>query len=453
MNQENEAETIARVIIVDDDKDLLAAQAQGLQVAGFQVTICSSAAEALKHLHPHFDGVILSDVRMPRTDGVQFMEQVKAIDPEIPILLITGHGDVEMAVSALKTGAYDFLTKPFPMDKLIASLRQAAENRRLVMENRHLRTLGENNVGDKQMLLGDCSAMVRLREALSQLADVEVDVLITGDTGTGKETAARCLHVMSSRRNRPFIHLNCASLSDESFQVDLFGSVSTRTGYSSAGRTIGRLQRAHKGFVLFDEVDALSLAQQAKLINVIESREIWPVGSEEPLPFEARIVATSKRDLRGAVEQGEFRADLFYRLSGVSISMPQLAQRRADMLLLFQHFVVRSAARLRRSVPRLTDRIMAYLQTHEWPGNVRELEQFAERFASGLEIVARPEKDDGSHQTLSERMMTFESDVICQALILHKGNVGATASYLGLARKTFYDKIVRHGIQISNYRP
>lgn len=452
MNQPDETETIGRVIIVDDDRDLLAAQAQGLQVAGFQVTPCLSAAEALKHLTPQFDGVVLSDVRMPRTDGMQFMEQVRAIDPEIPILLITGHGDVEMAVHALKTGAYDFLTKPFPMDKLVASLRQAGEKRRLVMENRHLRTLQENAGDATNMLLGDSSTMVRLRETLAQVADVEVDVLISGDTGTGKESAARCLHAMSGRRNKPFVHLNCASLPDESFQADLFGSAPARAGYSSARRTVGRLERAHKGFVLLDEVDALSLAQQAKLLNVIESREIWPVGAEEPLPFEARIVATSKQDLRGAVERGSFRADLFYRLSGVTIHMPPLVQRRADMQLLFQHFVVRSAARLRRPVPRLTDRVMVFLQAHDWPGNVRELEHFAERFALGLDVVARPGHEGANEQTLSERMATFESDIICQALGAHMGNVGATAASLGLARKTFYDKIARHGIQVSAYR-
>lgn len=319
-----------RIILVEDDVDLLSAQTQGLQIAGFDVVPCASATEALRHISKAFEGVILSDVRMPHVDGLAFLDHARAVDPEIPILLLTGHGDVAMAVHALKNGAYDFLTKPCPMDKLVLSLRQASEKRRLVIENRQLRALHELSRDGGSLLLGDSATMVRLRETLAQVAEAEVDVLISGDTGTGKESAARTLHRLSNRRNKPLVHLNCASLSDETFYVDLFGSDPARSSYSTTPRrSVGRLERAHKGFVVLDEVDALARPQQAKLLNVIETREIWPVGAEEPRPFDARIVATSKRDLRRAVEQGEFRADLFYRLSGVTIHIPPLSSGAA----------------------------------------------------------------------------------------------------------------------------
>lgn len=451
----SEPDNAGRIILVEDDDDLLAAQTQGLQIAGFKVLPCSSAEEALRQISKEFEGVILSDVRMPRIDGLVFMEQVKTIDPEIPILLLTGHGDVEMAVHALKNGAYDFLIKPFPMDKLVMSLRQASEKRRLVIENRHLRALHEVSADGGSLLLGDSAVMLRLRETLAQVADAEVDLLISGDTGTGKESAARTLHRLSNRRNKPFLHLNCASLPDETFYIDLFGSEPARSSYAATSRRIaGRLERAHKGFVLLDEVDALSLPQQAKLLNVIETREIWPVGAEEPRPFDARIVATSKQDLRGAVESGQFRADLFYRLSGVTIHIPPLVQRLGDVQLLFQHFVVRSCARIGRPIPQLTARVIAHIQTYDWPGNVRELEHFAERFALGLDVIGGPGANpDGKPELgLAERLSHFESDVIRQVLETHGGNAGASATALGLGRKTLYDKLARHQIDIRLYR-
>ena len=444
-----------RVIAIDDDSDLLAAQTQGLELAGFSVLPCSTAAEALRELSPDFDGVVLSDVRMPRMDGLTFLEEARAIDSEIPVLLLTGHGEVPMAVQALKNGAYDFLTKPFPMDKLVASLRQAVGKRRLVMENRQLRALHTGNDNEQPLLLGDSSIAVRLRETLAQVAEAEIDVLITGDTGTGKESAARTLHRMSSRRSKPFVHLNCASLPDETFHLDLFGAEpAARGSYSPARRTIGRLERAHKGFVLLDDVDALSLSQQAKLLHVVEAQEIWPLGAEEGRALDVRIVATSKHDLRAAVAAGTFRADLFYRLSGVSIHIPPLTHRRGDIQLLFQHFVVRSCARFRRPIPRLTEGVQVHLQTHDWPGNVRELEHFAERFALGLDagggltLTAKAKTDPG----LAERVSQFEADMIRQTLSAHRGNAQATASALGLPRKTFYDKLSKHRIDIGAFR-
>ncbi len=448
-------EIMGSVIVVDDDRDLLAAQTQGLELAGFTVRGFSSGKDALRELTPQFDGAILSDVRMPHMDGLALFERVQAVDPEIPVILLTGHGDVPMAVQALKKGAYDFLTKPFPMDELAVALGRASQTRRLVIENRQLRALHAGPVSGKG-LLGDSPIMIHLRQALTQVADADIDVLITGDTGSGKETAARTLHRMGSRRSRPFIHINCASLAEETYHAHLFGAEQGMRpgGYGTVKRVVGRLEQAHRGVVLFDDVDALSLAQQSKLLDVIESREIWPLGAQEPRALDVRFIATTKIDLREAVAQGTFRADLFYRSSGISIHMPSLAQRRSDVRLLFQHFLVRACARLHQSIPRLTEPLQAHLQTYSWPGNVRELEHFAERFALGLQDARLPGPSaEAPDLGLAERVARFEADVIRETLAACKGDAQASAKALGLARKTFYDKLQRHRIRIDAFRP
>ncbi len=443
-----------RVIFIDDDADLLAAQAQGLDIAGFSVRAFSNGPDALKHITAEFDGVVMSDVRMPRMDGLGVFRHVQAIDPDIPVILLTGHGDVPMAVQALKDGAWDFLAKPFPMDDLVASLRRASSKRQLVLENRALRQAHADAAAGKTALLGNSPIMVHLRQTLGQVAEAEVDILVTGDTGAGKESVARALHRLSSRRNRPFVHINCAALPEETFHAELFGiEPGARLGAygGTARRTHGRLEKANRGTLLLDDVDGLSLPQQAKLLGVVEARELWPVGAEEPRALDVRIVATSKTDLGEAVRTGAFRADLFYRLSGVTLRVPPLSERRGDIGLLFQHFLVGACARLKRPIPRLTTQAAAWLQSHDWPGNVRELEHFAERFALGLE-EARVPGTDATALGLAERVGQYEADIIRETLSLRRGDVRTAMHDLQLARKTFYDKLARHNIRIGDFR-
>ncbi len=443
-----------KVIFIDDDADLLAAQAQGLEIAGFAVRAFSNGPDALKHITSEFDGVVMSDVRMPQMDGLAVFRRIQAIDPDIPVILLTGHGDVPMAVQALKDGAYDFLSKPFPMDDLIASLRRASQKRQLVLENRALRQLHADAPAAQTNLLGNSPIMVHLRQTLGQVADADVDILVTGDTGSGKETVARALHRLSNRRNRPFVHINCASLPEETFHAELFGlEPGAKFGPygGSARRTTGRLEKANKGTLLLDDVDGLSLPQQAKLLGVVEARELWPVGAEEPRSLDIRIVATTKTDLNEAVRRGDFRADLFYRLSGVTLRVPPLSERRGDIGLLFQHFLVSACARLKRPIPKLNAPVHAWLQSHDWPGNVRELEHFAERFALGLEDARLPGQET-EPQSLADRVAEYEADIIRETLSLNHGDVQASMRDLHLARKTFYDKLTRHGIRINDYR-
>ncbi len=360
-----------------------------------------------------------------------------------------------MAVQALKDGVYDFLIKPFSVAELIASLGRASQNRELVIENRNLRKLHAGYINAKTALVGESMVMDSLRQTISQIAEADVDVLITGEGGAGKKTVARSLHSLSHRKAKPFVQINCASLSEDNFYAEMFGSVPEEAPHQryAPKRVIGHLERAHRGTILFDDVGALSLQQQAALLRVVETRECLPRGADEPRPLDLRIVATSRENLRESVQNGTFRADLFYLLSGVTLHVPPLSERRADIRLLFQHFLFAASARTKRPVPRLTLRALMHLQRHDWPGNVRELERFAERFALGLE----PEEEDSfasdnSSPGLAERVNQFEAELIQEVLSRYQGDAKRSMDALKLPRKTFYDKLTRHHIRISDYR-
>ena len=449
------AEMSQRVILIDDDRDFLDAQVQALELAGFAVQAFLSGTEAIRHVTREFDGVIVSDVRMPNMDGLSLFKHVHELDPELPVLLLTGHGDVPMAVQALKDGVYDFLIKPFSVAELIASLGRASQKRELVIENRNLRKLHAGHNNAKTALVGESMVMDTLRQTLSQVADADVDVLITGESGTGKKTAARSLHNLSHRKTKPFVQISCASLSEENFQAEVFGSEFEEKAplqRHAQKRSVGHLERAHRGTILFDDVGSLSLQQQAALLRVIETRECRPRGADEPRLLDLRIIATSREHLRDAVQKGTFRADLFYQLSGVTLHVPPLSERRSDIGLLFQHFLFAACTRIKKPVPRLTIIAHMHLQRHDWPGNVRELERFAERFALGLDPEEGSNSIGSSSPGLAESINQFEAELIQEVLSRYQGDAKRSMEILKLPRKTFYDKLSRHGIRISDYR-
>jgi two-component system C4-dicarboxylate transport response regulator DctD len=437
-----------KVLLVDDDADLLAALTQTLELAGFEVLTCASAVEALRRVTNAFDGVVLSDVRMPQMDGLALFRRFQTMDADLPVILLTGHGDVPMAVQAIKDGAYDFLTKPVSSDVLVPALRRAATARRLVMENRALRQAAAPRNVWPVALIGDSPAMTRLRDTIAQVADADVDVLIEGPGGSGKAQAARMLHRLSGRRSRAFVHVACASLKEDGFDLELFGTASG-TGYAAASRrTPGRLEKAHRGVLFLDDVDHLTPAQQAAIFRALDAHEIWPSGADSPVPVDLRVIAASGGDLSLAVREGRFRSDLFYRLSGVSLSVPPLSARGQDIGLLFQHMLMAASARLKRPAPPITEAARARLYSHDWPGNLRELEHFAERFALGLTTDAECAEEDG----LAERVARFEAEVLRETLARCEGKAQAAMQRLNLARKTFYDKLNRYGIVIGDYR-
>lgn len=429
------------VRVIEDDAALRTAQVQGLRLRGFQVEAFEAAEPALAGLGPDWPGVILSDVRMPGMDGLDFAQAVRGVDAELPVILLTGHGDVEMAVQALKGGAYDFLTKPAAGDLLEATLRRALATRRLVLENRALRHARPE---EEDGLPGQGAAMVRLRETAARVAEACLDTLVTGASGAGKERLARYLHHLSPRRARAFVHVNCAAIAPERFDAEMLGTAPAR-----GLRSIGRFERAHRGMLFLDEIDALPLDLQARLLNVIEKREIWPVEADAARPLDLWVVASTRADLPALVAEGRFRADLRFRLGGVVLHMPALKDRREDVALLFRRMAIEAANRIGRPVPPLTPALKAHLESHDWPGNLRELEQFAERHVLELQPEGAAA---GGDRSLSELVADYEAALIRDALRQAQGNATAAMERLKLPRKTFYDKLARHGIVPKDFR-
>jgi two-component system C4-dicarboxylate transport response regulator DctD len=424
-------------MIVDDDATFRVALADSFAIAGLDVEIHGDGHSALANLEADFSGVLVTDIRMPRVDGHGVLDAVLARDPELPVILMTGHGDIATAVTALKRGAFDFIAKPFATDHMIASVRRALEMRRLVLENRRLR-LAAAEAEDGLPLLGETPVMVRLRETIRELASVNVDVLIEGETGTGKELVARLLHRWSMRNARNFVAVDCAALPDAVADEVLFGNRLQR----------GRIAEADRGTLFLDEIDSMSPALQGKLLRVVEEREV-PSTSGEPRLIDLRIVAAAKDHLAGAVANGRFRSDLLYRLQTVRLRIPPLRERRADVSLLFAYFLGEAARQFGRPRPLINAAIKARLMSDSWTGNVRELRSFATQIVLGVGLA---DEYEGDQLSLSEQMDRFEIGIIQAALNSTQGDVGEAAEALKLPRRSLYARLQRYGIDGASFR-
>jgi two-component system C4-dicarboxylate transport response regulator DctD len=431
------------VIVVDDEASIRSAVEQWLSLSGFSVQLFARAEECLAHLPQHFPGVIISDVRMPGMDGLQLLERLQADDPDLPVILLTGHGDVPMAVEAMRSGAYDFLEKPFTPQHLLGSLRRALEKRQLVLENRRLHEQADLKSRLEGTLLGMSQGLQQLRRQLLELASLPVNVLIRGETGSGKERVARCLHDFGPRAGKPFVALNCAAIPESLFEAELFGHESGAfTG--AQGKRIGKLEYANGGTVFLDEIESMPLAQQAKLLRVIQEQKLERLGANQSISVDLRVIAATKPDLLEEARAGRFREDLAYRLNVAELRLAPLRERREDIPLLFEHFARAAGEKLGRAAPLLSGVQLAQLLSHDWPGNVRELANAAERHALGLSspnIEVAP-----AGQSLGEQMEAFEAQCLRAALRQHGGEIKSVMEALQLPRRTLNEKMQRHGL-------
>jgi two-component system C4-dicarboxylate transport response regulator DctD len=440
-----------QVIVVDDEAAIREAVQQWLQLSGLQVQTCASAAQALALIDRDFAGIVISDVRMPGTDGLQLLDKLLELDRDLPVIMVTGHGDVPMAVQALRQGAYDFIEKPFTPERLLDSVRRALDKRRLVCENRQLRQQFARKDHIEAQLLGVSRPMENLRRQILELAGTSVNILIRGDTGSGKERVARCLHDFSPRAGKPFVALNCAAIPEQLFESELFGHESGAfTG--AQGKRIGRIEHADGGTLFLDEVESLPLAQQVKLLRVLQEKTLERLGSNRSIQVDLRVISAAKPDLLDEVRAGRFREDLYYRLNVASLRIPPLRERREDIPLLFEHFAHEAAERHGRDMPALSPAELTRLLGHDWPGNVRELINAAERHALGL---STPVDSAGElpAQSLAEQMESFEAQCLHRALQHCQGNIAEVMALLQLPRRTLNEKMQRHGLQRSSYRP
>ena len=441
--------TDQRVCFVEDDPALRDATVQALELAGFAVQAFVSADRALPTIGPDFAGAIISDIRMRGLDGLQLFARVRAIDPDIPVILVTGHADVAMAVGALREGAFDFLTKPFVTDHLIAATRRALEKRLLVLDNRRLRAVAEAQQASEP-LIGDSPPMARLRAAIRQVAASDIDVLVEGETGAGKELVAMMVHRFSARRSHPFIAVNCGALPEALAEVELFGHAADSVPHTRLARP-GQIENSNGGTLLLDEIDSMPLAVQSKLLRVLEEREVQPIGAARPRAIDLRVIATSKADLAALVADGRFREDLFYRLNVVRLRVPPLRERRDDIPALFALFIAEARTRIGGAAFALTDTVRQHLTTHDWPGNVRELRNYAIQAVLGMAEAPATELQ-ADRYPLAERVRRFEASVIEAVLRETGGNVTAAQAILQTPRKTLYEKMARHDINAATFR-
>ena len=440
-----------RVVFVDDEEEVRRANGQSLDLAGFSVETHGDAESALRAVLADPPGVVVTDVRLPGLDGLGLFSALQEADPELPVILITGHGDITMAVRAMRAGAYDFLAKPYPAETLVASVRRALERRQLVVENRSLRSRLDAAVAEDPAFLGVSPAITRLRQFVREVAEADVDVMVLGETGSGKEVVASALHRWSRRAKGNFVAMNCGALPDTVVESELFGhEAGAFTG--ALKKRVGRIAHADGGTLFLDEIESMALNIQVKLLRVLQERVVEPLGTNAIQPVDMRVVAATKIDLGQAAAQGTFRDDLYYRLNVVSVAIPPLRERREDVALLFEHFLRKAAARFNREPPPVTPAIREHLSRHDWPGNVRELGHFAERCALGLNPTGPAVPEPAKAATLAEQMDRHERGLIRDELIMAGGDVRVAAEALGTPRKTLYDKIARHGLDPNDYR-
>jgi two-component system, NtrC family, nitrogen regulation response regulator NtrX len=456
----------AQLLLVDDDANTLASLSRAFRLAGHEATVCDNANRAVELLRNEKFDLIFSDVVMPGKSGLEFLEEIKNAGVKVPVILISGQANIEMAVRATKLGALDFLEKPLSTDKLLVTVENALRLTRLEDENRELK----KRLG-KHQLVGSGSAMKKLLAQIDRVAGSETRVCILGETGTGKELVARAIHEKSQRHDAPFVTLNCAAVPAELIESELFGhEKGAFTG--AAGRHIGKFEQAEGGTLFLDEIGDMPVAMQAKLLRVLEEGEVERVGGDKPIKVNVRVVVATHRNLEQLVEQNAFRRDLFHRIYVFPLVLPPLRERQDDFADLVQHFAAQVAAQNGWRQKEFSEEAIVALQHYAWPGNVRELRNVVERLvllAEGDEVSADDVRlalpaspgtgaaggaigNTGSNGTLAERSEAFEKEVLLAELRRHNFHMTNVARALGLERSHLYKKCQQLGIDLQTLR-
>ncbi|CUH53373.1 sigma-54-dependent transcriptional regulator [Shimia marina] len=432
------------LLIVDDDKGMRQSLLELMGAAGWQAEAVARADKALERLKVLTPDVILSDVRMP---GMTGMELLARLHPELspPLVLISAHGDIPMAVEAMQAGAYSFVEKPYEPRRLLSILTHAAEQSRMRARNAQLKARLFELSGLDRVLMGQTPVVAELREEVLDLAPMDGAVMILGETGTGKELVARALHDLGPRADRPFLAINCAALMPDSFEAEMFGV---------AQGPEGRLQAATGGTLFLDEIASCPPVVQAKLLRVIEDQQVFPVGGAVPVAVDLRVMSATNEDVEQAVAEDRLRRDLLFRLNTFVMQLPPLRQRRDDVMLLAAHFLEDYARLHEIGAPALDHEDAATLMAHDWPGNVRELRNVCARRVmlarrGGGSMAAALTQDRGGEDvpdTLREAVAAFERELIGKAIKAHEGRMDAAAEALGIGRRTLNEKIVKLGL-------
>ncbi|WP_420589834.1 sigma-54-dependent transcriptional regulator [Bacterioplanoides sp.] len=436
------------VLIVDDEEHIRNALSQTLEIEDITALTAADGEQALAHISADWPGIVVTDINMPNMDGMALLKATRQIDDGIPVIMLTGHGDISLAVESMRLGAYDFLEKPFATEQLLETIRRAQEKRLLTLENRQLRREVEAQSRPGPRIIGNHTDMKKLRDTLDHIKNTPADILIHGDTGCGKELVARYLHAHSNRSDKAFVAINCGAIPESLIESELFGHEAG--AFTGAGKKrVGKFEHANGGTLFLDEIESMPMALQIKMLRVLEERKVEPLGGNHQIPLDVRIVAATKRDLKELSDEGEFRLDLYYRLNVVQVHIPALRDRREDIPVLFEHFVWLAANRYGSEIPPLTAQQRQQLLAHDWPGNVRELRNLAECFVllGGERAFDSLSSSGGSAPiSLAEQVSRYEAMLISEVLTRHQGRLKDAQEEMGLGRKTLYEKMKKYDL-------
>ncbi|MBB1267879.1 sigma-54 dependent transcriptional regulator [Shewanella sp. SR44-3] len=442
------------VLIVDDESAIGTVLVQLFELEGIKAIATTAPTQVAVNIHPHWAGVIISDMAMPQLDGLSLFLQIKQIDKDLPFILLTGFADIYMAVNAVKRGVYDFLEKPFNNEHLLDVTKRALEKRQLTLENRALKKALDAHQAPGPRILGVSPSITKMRTIIDKVINAPADVLLEGETGTGKELVARYLHDHSLRAQANFVAINCGAIPENLIESELFGAeAGAYTGIDKL--RIGKFEYANGGTLFLDEIESTPMSLQVKLLRVLEDRQVERLGSNKPIKLNIRVIAATKVDLSALCRQGLFREDLFYRLALVTLTIPALRERREDIQLLFLHFARIASARYHMALVPLNPEQSTQLTAHSWPGNVRELRNLAERYvllgadtAFGIELNQESVR---ASMSLSQRVEFFEKLLIEDALANNNGSIKLTMEQLALPRKTLYDKMQKFALDRKHF--
>ena len=444
-----------RILVVDDDEGLLHLLRMRLSALGFSVTPCTGGRDALMAARQETFDIAITDLRLRAEDGLALTEELMQIQPGLPVIILTAHGSIPNAVEAMHRGAFGYLTKPFDDKELKATLDKALIQLRMTREIQRLKSLVKELYG-LENVIARSPAMQRLFQQVAQIADSDATILLTGETGTGKEVLARVLHANSRRSKGPFVALNCAAISETLFESELFGHI--RGAFTNAvAAKRGLFQSANGGTLFLDEIAEMSLPMQVKLLRAVQEREVREVGADYATKVDVRIITATNKDLAESVKAGTFRHDLYYRVSVVPLAIPPLRERKDDIPLLAQHFLKQSAKRSNKDVRGFTPAAMHRLMVYPWPGNVRELENAVEKaVVMSRQDMVLPEllptagvASDIGLKPLTEAKEEFERSYLRNVLQMTGGNISRAAQFAGRYRADFYKMLKKYGLHPS----
>lgn len=456
---------MSTILVVDDEASIRRTLREILEYEDFEVEEAEDGEEALAALQDGMYDLVILDVKMPKMDGIEVLEEIADREYEVPVVMISGHGTIETAVESTKLGAYDFLEKPPDLNRLLVTVRNGLDHGEMEVKNRRMRqAISEQSLGDLPPIIGESELIQEVKDTIDRVAPTEARVLIAGENGTGKELVAKWIHHKSGRAEEPLVEVNCAAIPSELIESELFGH--EKGAFTGATQQrIGKFEQAHEGTLFLDEIGDMSLSAQAKVLRVLEEGEIERVGGEHSISVDVRVIAATNKDLMEEIEEDQFREDLYHRIGVILIDVPPLRERRDDIPLLTQHIAERVAQRNGLAEKEFTDEALQRLKKYEWRGNVRELHNVIERLlilverdtieASDVDQFVRPGGgSDGparelveAYDDFTDARDQFEKYFIERKLLEHDWNVSQTAETIGIQRSHLYNKLNKYGIE------